>query len=151
MNVYMVVLQNPGTPHVIGWIYLKIMVGSLGCGPGPPHRMQSSPPRLWTIFNRESQPKPSFTTGMLGGGHICMWTRNLSNLTFQQVKLEFLKCCKKFIFADLKRLCETIDSWQFDRFTPSQVKQNIYLDDLRVRCWEKNKTYSPKWWFDIWV
>ncbi len=33
-----------------------------------PHPGFQSPPGLWTIFSRESQPKPSFVTGILGGG-----------------------------------------------------------------------------------
>ena len=33
-----------------------------------PHPGCQSPPGLWTIFSRESRTKPSFATGILGGG-----------------------------------------------------------------------------------
>ncbi len=38
-----------------------------------------SPPGLWTIFGREFKPKPSFATGILGGGTTQFFSNKINN------------------------------------------------------------------------
>ena len=122
---------------------------------------------LWTIFSRESQPKPLFATGILGRGHTQILSspflfRDHHNSTLQQLDLSHTSSTVMGFYQQNSSLKQLIsanfidpnESWQIYvlvcfgldahvMLTPPQQENDFPLNTNIIRPWILR--YFPFW------